>query len=135
MFKTKKIIKKSFGSVFFFCFWILSDEWLMTSLISKGFLRRGFSLFINPTALPRWWTPIRLKQLSEARACVRYWPGRGLVYVCPCVYVCNIFNAIELSSINFLSITVFHDISKQIQQRARIGKIFARWHLAIALTS
>ena len=26
-------------------------------------------------------------------------------------------------------------ISKQIQQRARIGKIFARWHLAIATTS
>ena len=26
-------------------------------------------------------------------------------------------------------------ISKQIQQRARIGKIFARWHLAIAIAS
>ena len=35
----------------------------------------------------------------------------------------------------FLSITVFHDILKQIQQRLRIGKIFARWHLAIAITS
>ena len=35
----------------------------------------------------------------------------------------------------FLSITVFHDIFKQIQQRLRIGKIFARWHLAIAITS
>ena len=32
-------------------------------------------------------------------------------------------------------VTVFHDISKQIQQRARIGEIFARWHLAIAITS
>ena len=43
---------------------------------------------------------------------------------------------IELSSVYFSStITVFHDISKQIQQRARIGKIFARWHLAIAITS
>ena len=30
---------------------------------------------------------------------------------------------------------VIHDISKQIAQRARIGKIFARWHLAIAMTS
>ena len=31
----------------------------------------------------------------------------------------------------FSSNTVFHDISK-IQQRALIGKIFARWYLAIA---
>ena len=30
---------------------------------------------------------------------------------------------------------VIHDISKQIEQRARIEKIFARWHLAIAITS
>ena len=27
------------------------------------------------------------------------------------------------------------DISKQIEQRARLGEIFARWHLAIAITS
>ena len=61
---------------------------------------------------------------------------RPWVGVCvPLLYVCNIFNAIELSSIHFSSITVFHDISKQIQQRARIGKIFARWHLAIAIAS
>ena len=33
------------------------------------------------------------------------------------------------------AITVIHDISKQIEQRARTGKIFARWHLAIAITS
>ena len=26
-------------------------------------------------------------------------------------------------------------ISKQTEQRARIGKIFARWHLVIAITS
>ena len=31
--------------------------------------------------------------------------------------------------------SVVHDISKQIQQRARIGKIFARWRLTIAITS
>ena len=69
-------------------------------------------------------------------ACVRYWPGRGLVYVCPLLYVCSNHNAVELSSIYFSSITVFHDTSKQIQQRAGIGKIFARWHLAaIAITS
>ena len=43
------------------------------------------------TAIPCWWAPIRAKQLSmtaTARAiwlcaCVRYWPGRGLVYMCP----------------------------------------------------
>ena len=31
--------------------------------------------------------------------------------------------------------TVIRDLSKQIEQRARIGEIFARWHLAIAITS
>ena len=34
--------------------------------------------------------------------------------------------------------TVFRklsDISKQIKQRARVGKIFGRWNLAIAITS
>ena len=30
---------------------------------------------------------------------------------------------------------VIHDISKQIEQGARIRKIFARWDLAIAITS
>ena len=32
-------------------------------------------------------------------------------------------------------ITVIHDISKQIEQHTRIGKIFARWHFAISTTS
>jgi len=64
------------------------DRLLCTHLGSQGFLRRGF---INPTALPRLWAPIRAKQLSVAAAarlilqcaCVRYWPCRGLVHVCP----------------------------------------------------
>ena len=61
--------------------------------------------------------------------------------------------AIELSSIYVSSITLFHDISKQVQLHASIGKIscslrikpsgsgdengkiFAHWHLAIAITS
>ena len=43
-------------------------------------------------------------------------------------------NTIELSSIYFSSIKEF-DISKQIQQHSRIGKIFAHWHLAIAIAS
>ena len=30
--------------------------------------------------------------------------------------------------------TVICDISKQIEQRVRIGKIFATWHLALAMT-
>ena len=50
-------------------------------------------------------------------------------------YVSTIFHATELSSIYFSSIAVFHDISKQTQKRARVGKIFARWHLVIAITS
>ena len=58
-------------------------------------------------------------------------------WVCVCVplalsllyFQCN---RIKLNL--FSSNTVFHDISK-IQQRALIGKIFARWHLAIAITS
>ena len=44
-----------------------------------------------PTAMPCWWAAVRAKQLSMTTstsviwlcACVRYWPGLGLVYVCP----------------------------------------------------
>ena len=47
--------------------------------------------FNDPTAMPCWWALVRAKQLSTAAtarviwlcACVRYWPGRGLLYVCP----------------------------------------------------
>ena len=42
---------------------------------------------------------------------------------------------IALSSVYISSTTVFHDSSKQIQQRARKNKIVARWHLAIAISS
>ena len=56
-----------------------------------------------------------------------------LVSVCvPLALSLHYFNAIELSSIYFSS-TVFHDIFKQIQQHVHICKIFARWHLAIAI--
>ena len=35
---------------------------------------------------------------------------------------------------NVLSqVNIIYDISKQTEQRARMGKIFARWHLAIAI--
>ena len=43
--------------------------------------------------------------------------------------------AIELRLNYFSIITVMCDISKQTEQRARIAKIFAPWHLAIAITS
>ena len=40
----------------------------------------------------------------------------------------------ELNSIYFINYCISH-ISKQIKQRTCIGKIFAGWHLAIAITS
>ena len=49
--------------------------------------------------------------------------------------VCTIFNAIRIKfNLFFINYCISH-ISKQIKQRTRIGKIFARWHLAIAITS
>ena len=53
---------------------------------------------IDPTAMPCLWALIRAKQQSMAAtawviwlcACVRYWPGRGMVNVCPLLYVCKI---------------------------------------------
>ena len=122
--------------------WRLINCFALTTATVRGFPETRVSTFINPTALPPCWAPKRAKQLSVAAtarviwlcACVRYWLGRGLMYRCS-LKVCTIFNAIELSSIYFSSITVFHDSSKQIQKRARIGKIFARWHLAMAITS
>ena len=104
------------------CLELALDRQLCTHLGSKRFLRRGFPPFSNPTALSRWWTHIRAKQLSLLRA--RY--GCGFVYVFHLLEICTIFNAIESSSIYFSSITIFHVISKQIQRRARIGKSFAR---------
>ena len=46
------------------CVELARDRLLCTHLGSKGFLRREFSPLINPMALPRWWAPIRVKQLS-----------------------------------------------------------------------
>ena len=50
----------------------------------------------GPITMPCWWVPIRANQLSVAAtarviwlcACARYWPGCGLVCVCPLPYVC-----------------------------------------------
>ena len=128
---------------------------------SKGFLGREFSPLINPTASPCWWAQIRAKQLSVAATagrygCVHAW-GRCMCAPCfklhyfqqsravqkdrgpwegDCTFkVMFALYTIELTVYFSSTITVFHDICKQIQQRARKGKIFARWHLAIAITS
>ena len=61
--------------------------------------------------------------------------ARPWVVVCVPLALSLHSNANELSSICLSPITVFHDISKQNQQCARIGKIFARWHLTIAINS
>ena len=78
--------------------WRLIDCFAFTSAVK---VLEKCSL-INPTALPCSSRPIRAKQLSVAatahviRLCahVRYWPGRGLVYVCPLRKVCTIFKVI-----------------------------------------
>ena len=115
---------------------------LCTHLGSWGFMRRGFSLFINPTAFATLVGPNK----GETAVCGCHCPRDIAVrmsevlarpWVCVCVplalsllyFQCN---RIKLNL--FSSNTVFHDISK-IQQRALIGKIFARWHLAVAITS
>ena len=61
--------------------------------------------------------------------------ARPWVVVCVPLALSLHSNANELNSICLSSITVFHDISKQSQQCVRIGKIFTRWHLTIAITS
>ena len=61
-----------------------------TRLGSKGCLIHGLLVVRCPTAMPCWWGLTRPKQLSIAAtaqviwlcACVRYWPGRGLVSEC-----------------------------------------------------
>ena len=108
-----------------------------------GVLKHGFSPSYNPTALPRWWAPNKGRTAVCSCHCQRdtavpmrevlAWPWVGVCV--PLALVCTSFNAIELRSIYFFINYLFYDISKQIQQRARIGKIFARWHLAIAITS
>ena len=51
------------------------------------------------------------------------------------VFLLIFANEIEQCSNHFLQIKVIHDISKQTEQRAGIGTIFARWHLAITIIS
>ena len=72
----------------------------------------------------------RLIRLRMREVLARPWIGVCVPLVSSLAISKVIFaNVIELSSIYFSS------ISKQIQQRAPIGKIFARWHLAIAIIS
>ena len=113
------------------CVELALDKLLCTHLGSKGFGDMGFL-----HSLPQW------QRLYHAAtdcviwlcACMRYWPGHGLVYVCPLLWVCTIFNAIELGSIYFHQLLYFTTFLDKLNS-AHIGKIFARWHLAIAITS
>ena len=59
----------------------------------------GFILiYRDQMTMPCLWAPIRAKQLSMAAtvgviwpyACVRYWPGRRLMYVCPLLVCLNL---------------------------------------------
>ena len=84
---------------------------LCTRLSSKGSFIHGFSTSIGPTAMPCWWAPIRVKQLSmtaTARViwlcgCVRYWPYRG-VGTCASVHllgiVITLLPALTVSSVD-----------------------------------
>ena len=67
--------------------------WQSNLLKSEGSFSdtRGFSLFIDPTAMPCWWAPRRAKQLSMAVTarviwlctCVTHCPGRAVGW-CMC---------------------------------------------------
>jgi len=62
----------------------------------KGVFETRVRSFIELKAMPCFWAQIRVKQLSMAAtarviwlsACVRYWPGRGLLNVCSFLSVC-----------------------------------------------
>ena len=107
--------------------WRLIDCFALTSAV-----RRGFSPFSNPKAMPSWRAPIRVTQLSVAATacviwlctCVRYPHCRGLVYVCP---VCTVFNAVESSSICCSLLLYFMTFLNKFNS-ARIGNTFACWH-------
>ena len=102
-------------------------------------MRRGFSLFINPTAFATLVGPNK----GETAVCGCHCPRDIAVRMrevlarpwdCVCVPIALSLLYFQCNRIKlnlFSSNTVFHDISK-IQQRALIGKIFARWYLAIA---
>ena len=83
-----------------------------------------------------WKFKAAVRKLEMLSASMREVLARPWVGVCvPLALSLYIVNAIEFNSIYLSSITVFHDISKQLQQGARIYVLFLRWHLAIAITS
>ena len=51
------------------------------------------------------------------------------------IYLQHTHIAVAFACWNFFIVTVIHDFSKQIKQSTRISKIFARWHLVIAITT
>ena len=73
-----------------------------TRLGIKGCLIHGLLVVRCPTAMPCWWGLTRPKQLSMAAtarviwlcACVKYWPGRGLVSECVTCFNCLSFQNI-----------------------------------------
>ena len=65
-FRGRTVVRFPANSSHMYCVELALDRLLCTHLVSKDFLRRGFSPFIKPTALPRRWAPIRAKQLSVA---------------------------------------------------------------------
>ena len=67
-------------------------------------------------------------------SCAHGWVGVNVPLACTTFKVIFAY-AIELSSIYYSKFTVIYDISEQIKQRVYIGTIFARWHLAMAITS
>ena len=78
-----------------------------------------------------------LRDIAVPMREVLAWVGVCVPLALPLHYIqgnFRLFNRIRFNQY-FSSITVFHDISKQIQQRARLGKIFPRWQLVIAITS
>ena len=72
-----------------------TNPWLVYRWFTPSLSRIAYNCpltpFIGPKAMPCWWAPLRAKQLSMATnawviwlcACVKCWPGCGLVYVCP----------------------------------------------------
>lgn len=73
----------------FVCWWAAQHCTPLCWPASKQQQQTRLCSFIGPTAMPCWWALIRVKQLSMAPtarviwlyACVRYWPGQGLVYL------------------------------------------------------
>ena len=70
----------------------------------KGSLGYEFSPFVDLWLCHDNEPQLGRKSCPWLRACVRYWPGCGLVYVCPVLQDCTIFMVIFAYAIKFISI-------------------------------